>query len=146
MLYSTLLLVHIVCFALWFGAVAASLLVIRILEPRLTNAETGTRDAELLRAYIRQEVKLVDVAFFGVFLSGVLLAQFFVGWSVWTVIKLLLYLMQFAATMFYLVRFVRPLAYPCSVVEYRRWYGVFAVALFFFTLTLSWTYFGRLLL
>ncbi|MCS7013300.1 MAG: hypothetical protein RMI34_12180 [Chloroherpetonaceae bacterium] len=142
-LHAALLLVHVVCFALWLGAVAASLLVVRILEPRLTDESAGARDAELLRAYIRLEVKLVDVAFFGVFVSGVALAQFFAGWSVWTVVKLLLYLVQFAATMFYLAKFIRPLAYPCSPNEYKRWYGVFAIALTFFTLTLSWTYFGR---
>lgn len=142
-MYSLLLLLHIVCFALWFGAVAASALVIRTLQPRLTDAASGAHDAELLRTYIRLEVKLVDVAFFGVLISGVLLAQFFVGWSTWTVVKLSLYLVQFAATMLYITKYIRPLAYPCSFAEYRRWYGVFGVALVFFSLTLAWTYFGR---
>lgn len=142
-MHSLLLLAHIVCFALWFGAVAASALVIRVLQPRLTDPDSGARDAELLRAYIRLEVKLVDVAFFGVFISGVLLAQFFVGWSSWTFVKLSLYLAQFAATMLYIAKQIRPLAYPCSSAAYRRWYGVFALALLFFVLTLGWTYFGR---
>ncbi|MFN3395003.1 MAG: hypothetical protein ACK424_10640, partial [Candidatus Thermochlorobacter sp.] len=72
-MYSLLLLLHVVCFALWFGAVAASALVIRTLQPRLTDAASGAHDAELLRTYIRLEVKLVDVAFFGVLISGALL-------------------------------------------------------------------------
>lgn len=142
-MHSLLLLLHVVCFALWFGAVAASALVVRVLQPRLTDDASGARDAELLRAYIRLEVKLVDVAFFGVLISGVLLAQFFVGWSTWTVVKLSLYFAQFAATMLYIGKYVRPLAYPCSLSEYRRWHGVFVIALVFFSLALGWTYFGR---
>ncbi len=142
-IYSLLLLLHVSCFALWFGAVAASALVIRTLQPRLTDASSGAHDAELLRAYIRQEVKLVDVAFFGVFITGFLLAQFFVGWSLWSIVKLSLYMAQFLATMLYIRQYIRPLTYPCSFLQYRKWYGVFAVAFTFFLLTLSWTYFGR---
>jgi putative membrane protein len=117
--------------------------VIRTLQPRLTDATSGAHDAELLRAYIRLEVKLVDVAFFGVFITGLLLTQFFVGWSMWSIVKLSLYMVQFLATMLYIRQYIRPLAYPCSPLQYRKWYGVFVVAFIFFLLTLSWTYFGR---
>ncbi|MCS7289255.1 MAG: hypothetical protein NZ699_09010 [Roseiflexus sp.] len=57
-MYQFFLLVHVACFALWMGAVAASMLVVRTFEPRLTtNAGDVPTDATLLRAYIRREVK-----------------------------------------------------------------------------------------
>jgi putative copper export protein len=41
-----LVFLHVVCFALWLGAVAASMLVICTLEPRLTNPDRAPLDAE----------------------------------------------------------------------------------------------------
>lgn len=142
---SVLLFLHVVCFALWMGAVAASMLVIRVLEPRLTNPDRAAMDEELLKTYIRYEVKLVDMAFFGVLATGVLLAQFFVGWTLWTLTKLTLYLVQFGATMTYIAKFIRPLAYPCSRAEYKRWNGLFGLSFSLFFIALVWTYFGRAL-
>lgn len=142
-MHSVLLLSHVVCFALWFGAVAASMLVIRTLEPRLTNPDRASLDAELLKTYIRYEVKLVDAAFFGALLTGVALAHFYVGWTLWSVVKLSLYFVQFAATMLYIAKFIKPLAYPCSRRDYKRWYGLFAVSFSLFSITLMWTYFGK---
>lgn len=142
-MYSFLVFLHVTCFALWMGAVAASMLVIRTLEPRLTNPDHAAQDSELLKTYIRYEVKLVDVAFFGVLLTGVTLAQFYVGWTLWTTVKLALYFVQFGATMFYIATFIKPLAYPCSPSDYKRWYGLFATSFSLFFVVLLWTYFGR---
>lgn len=125
------------------GAVAASMFVIRTLEPRLTNPDRASMDEELLKTYIRHEVKLVDVAFLGVLLTGVLLAQFFAGWTLWTAVKLALYFVQFGATTLYIAKFIRPLKYPCSPNEYKRWQGLFAVSFSLFFVVLVWTYFGR---
>lgn len=126
------------------GAVAASLLVVRTLEPRLTGVEGDAAvDAGLLRAYIRREIKLVDVAFAGVLISGIVLAQVYYGWTSWVFLKVGLFIAQFVATMAYIHRFIRPLSYPCSPQQYRRWYGLFAVSLGFFALTLLVVFFGR---
>ncbi len=142
-MYRALLFLHVSCFALWMGAVAASMLVIRTLEPRLTSPERATQDSDLLKTYIRYEVKLVDVAFFGVLFTGVALAHFYVGWTLWTVVKLALYFVQFGATMFYIAMFIKPLVYPCSPHDYQRWYGLFATSFSLFFIVLVWTYFGR---
>lgn len=143
-MYQFLLLIHVACFALWMGAVAASLLVVRTLEPRLTDV-TGdaSQDAGLLRAYIRREVKLVDVVFAGVLISGVMLAQLYTGWTPWVLTKIGLFIAQFVATMAYIQVFIRPLMYPCPPHHYRRWYGLFAVSLSFFAITLLVVFFGR---
>lgn len=142
-MYSLLVFLHVTCFALWMGAVAASLFVIRTLEPRLTNPDFATKDSELLKAYIRYEVKLVDTAFFGVLFTGIALAQFYIGWTLWTIVKLALYFVQFGATMLYIATFIKPLVYPCSTREYKRWYGLFATSFSLFFVVLLWTYFGR---
>ncbi len=142
-MYSLLVFLHVSCFALWMGAVAASMLVIRTLEPRLTNPDRAIQDSELLNTYIRYEVKLVDVAFFGVLLTGVTLAHFYVGWTIWTAVKLALYFVQFGATMFYIATRIKPLLYPCSPSDYKRWYGLFATSFSLFFVVLLWTYFGR---
>ncbi len=143
-MYQFLLLIHVACFALWMGTVAASLLVVRTLEPRLTGV-TGdaTPDADLLRAYIRQEVKFVDVVFAGVLVSGIMLAQLHTGWTPWVLTKIGLFIAQFVATMAYIQVFIRPLTYPCPPYRYRRWYGLFAVSLSFFAVTLLVVFFGR---
>lgn len=143
-MYQLLLLIHITCFALWMGAVAASLLVVRTLEPRLTGVEgDAAADAGLLRAYIRREVKFVDVVFAGVLISGIVLAQVYYGWTPWVFLKIGLFVAQFAATMAYIHRFIRSLSYPCSPQLYRRWYGLFGLSLSFFLLTLLVVFFGR---
>lgn len=144
MYYQFLLLVHVVCFALWMGAVAASLLVVRTFESRLTTIVGDvTSDAALLRAYIRREVKFVDVVFAGVLVSGIALAQLYTGWTSWVLTKIGLFVAQFVATMAYIQVFIRPLTYPCPPHLYRRWYGLFAVSLGFFAITLMVVFFGR---
>lgn len=143
-MYQFLLLIHVACFALWMGAVAASALMVRTFEPRLTtNAGDVTTDAALMRAYIRREVKFVDVVFAGVLISGIALAQLYTGWTPWVLTKIGLFVAQFVATMAYIQVFIRPLTYPCSPSLYRRWYGLFAVSLSFFAITLIVVFFGK---
>ncbi len=143
-MYQFLLLIHVACFALWMGAVAASLLVVRTFEPRLTTGDGDvTADAALLRAYIRREVKFVDAVFAGVLISGIVLAQLYTGWTPWVLTKVGLFIAQFVATMAYIQVFIRPLTYPCPPFLYRRWYGLFAVSLGFFAVTLAVVFLAR---
>lgn len=144
--YHLLLLIHITCFAIWMGAIVASLLLVRTLQPRLTapnSTANAEQDAALLQSYIRREIKLVDVVFLGVLLSGVVLAQGYTGWTAWVLVKVGLFITQVAATMGYVFWRVRPLTYPCSPHDYRRWYELIALSLSFFALTLLVVYFGR---
>lgn len=98
------------------GAVAAPLLVVRTLEPRLTDVTGDTsRDAGLLRAYIRREVKLVDVVFASVLISGILLAQLYTGWTPWVLTKIGLFIAQFVATMAYIQIFHSSTNVPTSI-------------------------------
>ncbi|MBK8988774.1 MAG: hypothetical protein IPM39_22325 [Chloroflexi bacterium] len=144
LLYKALLLVHITSFALWLGVVTAALLVIRTLESRLTDsANFRAGDEQLLRGYIRKEVKLVDVVFLLLIFSGILLAQFFIGWTTWVIIKIGLLVAQFIATMGYIRLYIRPITYPAPPNVYRRWYGLVAVSLTFFAVILLVVFFGR---
>lgn len=142
-MYRALLLIHVACFAIWMGAVVASMLVIRTLQARLTRPDGDPADAELLRAYIRREVKLVDVVFVGVLVSGIALAQYYVGWSSWAFAKLALYFVQFGATIAFIRLRIRPIGYPCTPALYGRWYQLFGVSLGMFAVVLLVTYFGR---
>ncbi|MBX0329003.1 hypothetical protein K2Z83_15095 [Oscillochloris sp. ZM17-4] len=142
-MYHALLLIHVVCFALWFGAIVASLLVVRTLESRLTAADATAADAEIIRSYIRREVKLVDVVFVGLLVSGSILAQLYIGWTSWVLIKISLFIAQFIATMAFIFLRIRPISYPCSTQVYRRWYQLFSVSIGFFAITLLVVYFGR---
>ncbi|MBP1464291.1 hypothetical protein EYB53_001085 [Candidatus Chloroploca sp. M-50] len=141
--YHALLLIHVACFAIWMGAIVASLLVVRTFEPRLTKPDGLTSDGELLRAYIRHEVKLVDVVFLSLMISGLALAQFYLGWNTWVFLKIGLFIAQFAATMGFVFLRIRPITYPCTPATYRRWYQLFGVSLSFFAVTLLVVYFGR---
>lgn len=133
---------HVTCFAAWFGTVLASLFLLRTLEPRLTgSARQAPEDARLLREFIRLETKVADVAFIGVLASGILLAVFFHGWSVWLRVKTFLIVLQVVLTMGYIIRAIRPLSYPCLPDEYRNWYRLFAISLIMFALVLSVTFF-----
>jgi hypothetical protein len=142
-MYHSLLMIHVVCFALWMGAVVASLLVVHTFESRLTRPDGLASDGELLRAYIRHEVKLVDVAFISLLISGVALAQFYIGWSSWVLLKIGLFIAQFAATIGIIYLRIRPITYPCTPALYRRWYLLFSVSFSFFAITLLVVYFGR---
>ena len=143
--YQLLVFLHVTCFAIWFGSVVVSLMLIRVLEERLTDPQRAAQFSDFLGSYIRLETKVVDVAFLGVAVTGVIMAQFFAGWSPWTIGKLALYVAQFGLTLWYIGARIRPLRYPCSRLEYRRWYELFAVSLGLFAVVLLWTFFGRAL-
>jgi len=85
----------------------------------------------------------VDVVFTAVILSGVLLAQFYTGWTTWVAIKMILIFAQFAATIGFIHRYVRSLTYPTTPDLYRRWYVLFTISLSFFTVILLVVFFGR---
>jgi hypothetical protein len=142
-MYRALLLIHVACFAIWMGAVVASLLVVRTLQGRLTRPDGAPADVELLRGYIRREVKLVDVVFIGLLGSGIALAQMYVGWSAWVLAKLGMYFVQFGVTIAFIRLRIRPISYPCTPAMYARWYQLFIVSLGMFAIALLVTYFGR---
>ncbi|NNJ08886.1 hypothetical protein EKD04_000940 [Chloroflexales bacterium ZM16-3] len=142
-MYHVLLMIHVTCFALWMGAIVASLLVVRTLEGRLTNPAAAAAEGELLRSYIRREVKLVDVVFIGLLVSGIALAQFYIGWNSWVLLKIGLFIAQFVATIGFIFLWIRPISYPCSPAMYRRWYQLFSVSIGFFVVTLLVVYLGR---
>ncbi|NTV46627.1 MAG: hypothetical protein HGB11_08955, partial [Chlorobiales bacterium] len=128
-MHDLLLLIHITCFALWMGAVAASLLVIRVFEPRLTGSGPNVaEDAALLKAYIRKETKMVDVVFIGAIVSGILLAQFYTGWTTWVFVKIGLLVLQFSATIGYVFKSVMHISYPCTPEVYKRWYKLIGIS------------------
>lgn len=134
--------IHILSFAAWFGTILASLFLLKALEPRLTgNSPTASEDAELLRKFIKIETKAADIAFIGAVLSGILLTWSFHGWTAWLGVKTGLIVLQVALTMGYIVRKVRPLAYPCSAEAYRSWYRLFGISLSMFILILYVTFF-----
>ncbi|MCS7002169.1 MAG: hypothetical protein NZ518_04890 [Dehalococcoidia bacterium] len=142
---SLLLFIHVTSFAVWLGAVVASLLFVRSLEKRLTGQEGDPAvAAAILRGYILRETKLVDVLFPTVVVSGVLMATFLPPyWTAWTWTKLALVALQFVGTIGFVRLFVRRIRYPCTVAEYRRWYQLFAISLSFFGATLLVVFFGR---
>jgi len=139
---SILLFMHVTCFAAWFGTVLASLFLLKTLESRLTGtAEHASEDALLLREFIKRETKVADVSFIGVIISGILLASFFHGWTLWVAVKSGLIVLQVALTMGYIVRAIQPLTYPCSPETFRNWYKLFAISLGMFALVLGVTFF-----
>lgn len=142
--YNLLILIHIACFALWMGAVAASLFVVRVLEPRLTvSGKNVEEDAALLKGYIRLETKMVDVVFIALIISGVLLAQFYIGWTTWVFVKIGLLVLQFGATIGYVFKQIVPISYPCPPEIYKRWNNLFKISLTSFAITLTFVFFGR---
>jgi hypothetical protein len=143
-MYNTLLFIHVTCFALWFGAVAASLLVVRTFQSRLTDLSRDPSDDLLLfRAYIRKETRLVDVVFIGLIISGTALAHFYMGWTTWVFVKLGLLVLQFICTIGYVFTTITKISYPCPPDVYRRWYILFGISFFFFAITLLTVFFGR---
>ncbi|NTU86626.1 MAG: hypothetical protein HGA58_01040 [Chlorobiaceae bacterium] len=140
--HTILLFIHVTCFGAWFGTVLASIFLLKTLESRLTGtAVRAGEDAILLREYIKTETKVADVAFMGVILSGILLASFFHGWTLWVAVKSGLIILQVALTMGYIVRSIRPISYPCSPEMFRNWYTLFAISLGMFALVLGVTFF-----
>ena len=143
MLFHTILrFVHIICFASWFGTVLASMFFLKAIESKLTgNDDYNPEFAQLLQRFLKLETKVADVAVIGVILSGIMLAVFYHGWTIWVFAKSLLIVLQIALTIGYIIRSVRTLTYPCSKQEYGRWYRLFGISLTMFALVLIVTFF-----
>jgi hypothetical protein len=141
--HSILRFIHIVSFAAWFGSVLSSLFLLKTLEPILSGKKGNNvmEYAALLQKYIKLETKVADVSFIGVILSGLLLAGFYHGWTVWVFVKSGLIVLQVILTLGYIIRAIQPLSYPCSPSEYSRWYRLFAISLSMFALVLLTSFF-----
>lgn len=135
-------LLHIVCFAAWFGSVLASIYFLKTIEDRMTgNAATAKDFAQLLQRYIKLETKIADTGFKGVIVTGLLLAFFYYGWNVWLFVKIGLIVLQVILTLGYITRSIRTLNYPCSTIDYKRWYKLFSISLSMFALVLTVSFF-----
>ena len=143
MVFHTILrFVHIVSFAAWFGTILASLFFLKAIESKLTgNGNSTTEFAALLQRFLKLETKVADVAVIGVILSGILLAVFYQGWTLWVFVKSLLIVLQIALTIGYIIHSVRTLTYPCSKREYTSWYRLFGISLTMFALVLFVSFF-----
>ena len=114
---------HIIFFASWFGTILASLFFLKAIENKLTGCDGNTAEfAALLQRFVKLETKVADVAVIGVILSGILLAVFYHGWTLWVGAKIVLMVLQIGLTIGYILRSVRTLTYPCSKLEYNSWY------------------------
>jgi putative membrane protein len=143
-LHAILRLVHITGFAAWFGTIFASLFLIRTLEPGLTDEEERLPAKEysaLLQRFIRLETKVADVAVISVIVSGLLLAHLYHGWTPWVTVKIVLLLLQIALTIGWIIKAIKPLAYPCKPLQYSAWYRLFAISFTMFGLVLAVTFF-----
>ncbi len=140
--HALLRLVHITGFGAWFGTIFASMFLLRTLEPGMTG-DTG-KAAEyrgLLMRFIGLETRVADVAVVSVLLSGLLLAHFYHGWTLWAVVKIVLLLLQIALTLGYIVRKIQPISYPCNKRTYASWYRLFAISFSMFAIVLAVTFF-----
>lgn len=144
-IHALLRLVHITSFAAWFGTILASYFLLKALEPRLAGKglqqEQAAEDHALLRRFIKLETKIADVAVIGVIVSGLLLAHFHHGWSVWVFVKIGLMALQVALTLGYIIKAIQPITYPCTVPQYRPWYRLFAISFTMFGIMLAVTFF-----
>lgn len=141
-LHELLRFIHITCFAAWFGTVFASMFFLKTLEPGLTGTEAQVGDKpKLLQRYIKLETKVADVSFIGVVATGIILAQFYHGWTVWALVKSGLIILQVALTMGYIVKAIQPLTYPCTRSEYKKWYNLFTISFSMFGAVLGVTFF-----
>ncbi len=140
--HSLLLFLHVTSFAVWFGTIFASLFFLRTLEPKLTGSSGDAQEYRtFLFTYIKLETKVADAGFKTAVATGLLLALFFHGWTLWVFVKIGLVALQVALTMGYIVKAIQPLAYPCSTDAYRKWYNLFAISLGMFALVLAVTFF-----
>jgi putative membrane protein len=141
-IHTILRFLHIVSFAAWFGSILASLFFLKAIESKLTGNDENTAEyAQLLQRFLKLETKVADVAVIGVILSGILLAAFYHGWTLWVFVKSLLIVLQIALTIGYIIRSVRTLTYPSSKIEYNSWYRLFGISLSMFALVLFVSFF-----
>ncbi len=142
--HALLRLVHLTAFAAWFGTIFASIFLLRALEPGMTGGEAakaGEHKALLMR-FIALETRVADVAVVAVLLSGLLLAQFYHGWTLWVGVKIALLFVQIAVTMGYIVRKIQPMVYPCQPAQFASWYRLFAISLAMFGMVLAIAFFA----
>ena len=96
---------HIIFFASWFGTILASLFFLKAIENKLTGCDGNTAEfAALLQRFVKLETKVADVAVIGVILSGILLAVFYHGWTLWVGAKIVLMVLQIGLTIGYILR------------------------------------------
>lgn len=142
--HALLRVIHITGFAAWFGTIFASFFLLKTLEPGLTGEKQKADDYSLLlRRFIKLETKVADVAVISVILSGLLLAQFYVGWTPWVFVKIGLVLLQIALTMGFIVKAIQPISYPCDSMKYTAWYKLFTISFSMFGIILIVTFFLR---
>ncbi|ACF46618.1 MAG: hypothetical protein OQK66_01990 [Prosthecochloris sp.] len=140
--YTLLKFIHVTSFALWLGTVFASIFLLRTLEPVLTGSEKEiARYPEFLKTYIKLETSVADKGFKTTVISGLLLALFFHGWTLWVFVKIGLIILQVVLTMSYIIKAIQPLSYPCSPGDYANWYKLFSISLTMFALVLLVTFF-----
>ncbi|NTU67456.1 MAG: hypothetical protein HGB02_01100 [Chlorobiaceae bacterium] len=140
--HNILRLVHITGFAAWFGTIFASMFLLKTLEPGMTDeAAKASEYKGLLMRYIGLETKVADVAVVAVLFSGLLLAHFYHGWTIWVVVKIVLLLLQIALTMAYIFRKIQPITYPCDTARFSSWYVLFTISLGMFGIVLAVTFF-----
>lgn len=140
--HAILRLVHITGFAAWFGTIFASMFLLRTLEPGMTGDEaTAKTHKALLMRFIGLETKVADVAVISVLVSGLLLAHFYHGWTLWVIVKLALMILQIALTMGFIVKKIQPITYPCDTARYSTWYQLFGISFTMFALVLGVTFF-----
>ena len=145
MMYQLLLFLHVAAFAVWMGIVVASFMLLKTLQPKLTdfNSQEVAEFAKVLKGYIGKEIKIVDVMFLTVIITGILLSHFYIGWNTWTIMKSVLAVFQVVGTIGYVFVAVKDIEYPCSETQYKNWYRLIAISLSFFTAMLLLVFFGR---
>ena len=142
--HALLRLIHITGFAAWFGTIFASFFLLKTLESGLTGEQQQADDYSLLlRRFIKLETKVADVAVISVILSGLLLAQFYEGWTLWVFAKIGLVLLQIALTMGFIIKAIQPITYPCDTAKYTAWYKLFTISFSMFGIILIVTFFLR---
>ncbi len=140
--HAVLRLVHITGFAAWSGTIFASMFLLRTLEPGMTGEEEKAKEYRgLLMRFIGLETKVADVAVVAVLLSGLLMAHFYHGWTLWVAVKIMLLMLQIAVTMGYIFKKIQPIAYPCDTARFASWYRLFAISLTMFAIVLAVTFF-----
>jgi hypothetical protein len=140
--HALLRLIHITGFAAWFGTIFASMFLLKTLEPGMTGDEATAKEHKaLLMRFIGLETRVADAAVVSVLVSGLLLAHFYHGWTIWVAVKIVLLILQIALTMGYIVKRIQPIAYPCDTARYASWYRLFAISFTMFGIVLAVSFF-----
>ncbi len=141
-IHTLLRLLHITSFAAWFGSVLASIYFLKSIEEKLTGNTSNIGEyTSLLQRYIKLETKIADTGFKMVIVTGILLASLYHGWTLWVFVKIALIVLQVALTLGYITRSIRTLSYPCTGIEYAKWYRLFTLSLTMFAVVLTVSFF-----